>query len=296
MNPLPNPVPDQHALRARTLVEALPYLQRFRGATFVIKYGGAAMKDEALADSFARDITLLQHVGMRPVVVHGGGPEVSRTMERLGLESRFVAGHRVTDAETAEVVEMVLCGKVNKSLVARLVRAGAQAVGLSGTDAGLLRVSRHTPEGRDIGQVGTPESVNTDILRTLLEAGNLPVIAPTADGPGGTTHNVNADLVAGAVAAALGAEKLLYLTDVPGLLKDGKLLTRLVPSQARACLEDGTATGGMRPKLEASLSALEAGVNRVHLIDGRVEHAMLLEILTDSGCGTLLCRDGEVVG
>ena len=284
---------DSETLRARVLVEALPYLQRFRGAIIVVKYGGAAMTEERLADSFARDLTLLQHVGMRPVVVHGGGPAVSRTMERLGLEPKFVGGHRVTCPETAEVAEMVLCGKVNKALVARLVRAGAGAVGLSGTDGGLLRVRRHAPEGQDIGLVGHPEAVDPSVLLTLLEAGHLPVVAPTADGPGGTTHNVNADLVAGAIASALGARKLIYLTDVPGLLVGGEPVSCLKPAEARALLEDGTASGGMRPKLEASLDALEAGVPRVHMVDGRVEHALLLEILTDRGCGTLLCAEGE---
>lgn len=289
--PISSPVPGDLATRARTLVEALPYLRRFRGAIIVVKYGGAAMTRDSLADSFARDVTLLQHVGIHPVVVHGGGPAVSGTMERLGLEPRFVGGHRVTDAATAEVVEMVLCGKVNKNLVARLVRAGSQAVGLSGTDAGLLRVRRHAPDGVDIGQVGTPDEVDPSVLHTLLNAGHLPVIAPTADGPGEAVHNVNADLVAGAVASALGAAKLVYLSDVAGVLRDGRLVSRMNPSEAQAMLDDGTASGGMRPKLEAALAALEGGVPRVHLVDGRVEHALLVEILTDAGCGTLLSAD-----
>lgn len=291
MTHAPLPIPEPTAARARVLVEALPYLRRFRGAVLVVKYGGSAMKEEALADSFARDVTLLHHVGMRPVVVHGGGPEVSRTMARLGLESRFVAGHRVTDEATAEVVEMVLCGKVNKALVARLVRAGSRAVGLSGTDAGLLRVRRHAPGGQDIGLVGTPEAVDPSVLETLLSGGYVPVIAPTADGPGGTTHNVNADLVAGAVASALDAEKLLYLTDVPGLMDGGDLIPVIGPERARRLIEDGTASGGMRPKMEAALAALDSGVRSVHLMDGRIEHALLLEVLTDEGCGTLMRND-----
>jgi len=292
MSGLPQTAQSAASLRARVLVEALPYLRRFRGAVMVVKYGGAAMKDASLADSFARDVTLLQHVGMRPVVVHGGGPEVSRIMERLGLEPRFVDGHRVTCEATAEVAEMVLCGKVNKGLVARLVRSGARAVGLSGTDAGLLEVSRHAPGGQDIGLVGRPEAVDPALILTLLDAGYLPVVAPTADGPGHATHNVNADLVAGALASALRAEKLIYLTDVPGLMAGGTVVPSLDPVRARALLENGTVSGGMRPKMEAALAALEAGVARVHLVDGRVEHALLLEVLTDCGCGTLL-QDGE---
>ena len=293
MSLVSRPIPGDAALRARTLVEALPYLRKYRGAILVVKYGGSAMQSEDLADSFAQDVTLLQHVGMQPVVVHGGGPEISRTMERLGLAQTFVNGHRVTSEETAEVAEMVLCGKVNKKLVARLVRAGSRAVGLSGTDAGLLKVSRHAPEGQDIGLVGKPEQVNPEVLHTLLKAGYLPVIAPTAEGPGDTTYNVNADLVAGALATALGAEKLIYLSDVPGLMDGDRLVSVVSPEQAAGFLDNGIAAGGMRPKLEAALAAHRTGVPRVHLVDGRVEHALLLEILTDQGCGTLLCNAAQ---
>ena len=276
------------AAKAAVLIEALPYLRRFRGATVVIKYGGAAMSEPALRDSFAEDVTLLEHVGLHPVVVHGGGPELTDTLRRLGIESQFVDGHRVTDAETADIAQMVLCGRVNKELVARLVRAGARAVGLSGTDAGLLRVRRLAPEGRDIGFVGTPESVDHAVLQALLERGFLPVVAPTADGPGGQVYNVNADLVAAAVAAALRAEKLVYLSDVPGLVLGGAIAERIAPADVRRALASGEATGGMRPKLEAALDAIATGVKRVHLVDGRVAHALLLEVFTRKGVGTLI--------
>ncbi len=276
------------ARRAETLVEALPYLQAFRGALVVIKYGGAAMDEGPLADSWARDVVLLEHVGLRPLVVHGGGPALTRTMARMGIETAFVDGHRVTDADSAVVAEMVLSGRINKEVVSRLNRAGGRAVGLSGTDAGMLRVRRHRPGGVDIGFVGAIEAVDTQPLRLLLEAGYIPVLSSTAADGSGQPHNINADLVAGAVAAAMGATKLIFLSDVPGVLVDGALCPTLSPATARELLADGRAGGGMRPKLEAGLQALDAGVPRVHLVDGRLPHALLLELLTDTGVGTLL--------
>jgi len=281
------------AARARVLVEALPYLRRFRDAVVVIKYGGAAMGDGALADAWARDVVLLEHVGIKPLVVHGGGPALTRMMERLGIESRFVDGHRMTTAESAELAEMVLSGRINKEVVSRLNRAGARAIGLSGTDASMLRVRRHQPGGQDIGFVGEVERVDAAPLRLLLDQGYTPVLSSTAADASGQPHNINADLVAGAVAAALQATKLVFLSDVPGVLVDGKPVDVLESSKARSLLASGTATGGMMPKIEAALAALEAGVPRVHMVDGRLPHALLLEIFTDRGAGTLVLPDGD---
>jgi acetylglutamate kinase len=274
--------------RAKILTEALPYLQQFRGALIVVKYGGAAMVDDGLADSWARDVVLLEHGGLRPVIVHGGGPALTRTMKRMGIQTEFVDGHRITDAESAEVAEMVLSGRVNKQVVSRLHRAGGRAVGLSGTDAAMLRVRRHRPSGRDIGFVGLVEAVDTTPLRLLLESDYLPVLSSTAADSDGQPHNINADLVAGAVAAAMGATKLLFLSDIPGVLVDGSLRRKLSENEARELLATGGASGGMLPKLNAALEALEAGVPQVHIIDGRQPHSLLLEILTDRGVGTLL--------
>jgi acetylglutamate kinase len=279
------------AARAEVLIEALPYLQRFRGALIVVKYGGAAMVEDSLADSWARDVVLLEHVGLRPVIVHGGGPALTRTMERMGIETRFVDGHRVTDAESAEVAEMVLSGRINKQVVSRLQRAGGRAVGLSGTDASMLRVRRHRPSGRDIGFVGLVEAVDTEPLRLLLESDYLPVLSSTAADADGQPHNINADLVAGAIAAAMNASKLLFLSDIPGILVDGVLQRRLSASRARGLVDGGAASGGMLPKLTAAFDALDAGVPQVHIIDGRQPHSLLLEILTDRGVGTLLHAD-----
>lgn len=284
---------DLIALRADVLAQALPYLQQYRDEIIVVKYGGAAMGDDALADAWARDVVLLEHVGLRPVVVHGGGPALTRTLQRMGIETTFVDGQRVTSAEGAQIAEMVLSGRINKEVVSRLNRAGARAVGLSGTDAGLLRVRRHLPGGRDIGFVGEVEKVDTAALLLLLENGYIPVLSSTAADAAGQPHNINADLVAGAVAAALQARKLIFLSDVPGVLVDGELKVSLSASAARAVLDSGRATGGMMPKLQAALSALASGVPRVHLVDGRLPHALLLEILTDQGAGTLVVPDPE---
>lgn len=281
------------AQRAEVLMEALPYLREFRDALVVVKYGGAAMVDDALADSWARDVVLLEHVGLRPLVVHGGGPALTRIMKRMGIETRFVDGHRVTDAESAEVAVMVLSGRINNEVVSRLNRAGGQAVGLSGTDAGMLRVRRHRPGGQDIGFVGQVDAVNTKPLRLLLEETYIPVLSSTAADGEGQPHNINADLVAGAIAGAMSARKLLFLSDTPGVLVEERLQPVLSASESRALLDEGLATGGMMPKLEAGLAALKAGVPRVHLVDGRQPHALLLEILTDRGVGTLLVSDGD---
>lgn len=274
--------------KAAVLVEALPYLKKFHDATVVIKYGGAAMIDPNLRRSFARDITLLIHLGLHPIIVHGGGPELTRMLDRLGIETGFVDGHRVTDAASAEIAQMVLAGSVNKELVAHFVAAGAKAVGLCGADAGLLTVTKHTPNGADIGFVGVPQRVDTKLLKMLASNGFLPVVSPTTVGADGHIYNVNADLVAAAIAAALPAEKLIYLSDVPGLLRKGDVVHRISSADVRAMLDSGEASGGMRPKLTAALDALGAGVSRVHLIDGRVEHAVLLEVFTDHGVGTLI--------
>jgi len=279
-------------VRAGILLEALPYLERFRGAIVVIKYGGASMVDPALARSWAREVVLLEHVGIHPIVVHGGGPALTKTLARMGLETTFVDGHRVTTAESAEVAEMVLSGRVNKQVVSLLNRAGAKAVGLSGTDAGMVRVARHRPDGRDIGFVGLVEEVNPAPLRLLVDQGYVPVLSSTAADATGQPYNINADLVAGAVAQAVGATKLIFLTDVPGIRHEGRLVRRTTPAGARRMLESGVAEGGMLPKLEAALTALEAGVQRVHLVDGTRPHAILLEIFTDDGVGTLIAHDG----
>jgi acetylglutamate kinase len=284
---------DLIALRADVLAQALPYLQQYRDEIIVVKYGGAAMGDDALADAWARDVVLLEHVGLRPVVVHGGGPALTKTLQRMGIETTFVDGQRVTSAEGAQIAEMVLSGRINKEVVSRLNRAGARAIGLSGTDAGLLRVRRHLPGGRDIGFVGEVEKVDTAALLLLLGNGYIPVLSSTAADASGQPHNINADLVAGAVAAALQARKLIFLSDVPGVLVHGELKVSLSASAARAVLDSGQATGGMMPKLQAALSALASGVPRVHLVDGRLPHALLLEILTDQGAGTLVVPDEE---
>jgi acetylglutamate kinase len=277
-----------------TLLEAMPYIQRFSGATIVIKYGGAAMTSRRLQEEFARDVVLLQLVGMRPIVVHGGGPQVSRMMERLGMDPKFVRGHRVTDAETMEVARMVLVGQVNKDLVGLIHRHGGTAVGLSGEDGQLLvaePLAHHDEEGRpvDIGLVGRIRRVNITVLE-LLSTGVIPVLASIGADEAGQAYNINADTVAGALAAALGAEKLLLLTDVPGVLTPEGAGERVIDEcdlDALAELESaGAVGGGMVPKLAAVRTALEAGVRSAHIVDGRADHALLLEVLTDAGCGT----------
>ncbi len=273
-------------------VEAAPGgpLRALRGRVIVVKLGGAAMGDAGLAASWARDVVLLRGAGVGVVVVHGGGPALTRTLRRMGIASHFEDGHRVTTAEAAEVAEMVLSGRINKEVVSLLNRAGGRAFGLSGTDAGVVRVRPYRPGGRDLGFVGEVEAVETSPLSLLLGHDYLPVLSSTAADAAGRPHNINADLVAGAVAAALRAARLVFLSDVPGVLVRGALAPVLCASRARELLADRVATGGMRPKLEAALSALQAGVPRVHLCDGRRPHA-LLAALGDRADGTVLVPD-----
>jgi acetylglutamate kinase len=276
--------------KARVLVEALPYMRAFRDKTIVIKYGGAAMVDDALKESFATDVTLLRFIGLRPVIVHGGGPQIGQMLERLGKRSRFVGGMRVTDAETMEVVEMVLGGRVNAEIVSLISQAGGRAVGLTGKDCGLMRVvPMKGAEGEDLGQVGAPERVDPGILSTMTQNGFIPVVAPIGVDDTGATYNVNADVAAAAIAGSLAAEKVILLTDVEGVLDaDGKLRAQLTASETRAAIDDGSVRGGMIPKLECCVRALAEGVRAAHIVDGRVPHALLLEIFTDGGVGTLV--------
>lgn len=279
---------------ARVLTEALPYIRRFAGKTVVIKYGGNAMVDETLKNGFARDIVLMKLVGINPVVVHGGGPQIGQLLARIGKESRFVEGMRVTDAETMDVVEMVLGGLVNQQIVELINRHGGRAVGLSGKDGGLIRARRMTLHRgevgeMDIGQVGEVERIEPGIVNLLDQADFIPVIAPIGVGEDGCSYNINADLVAGKVAEVIGAEKLMLLTNTPGVLdRDGRLLTGLSPAQVEALIADGTIYGGMLPKIACALSAVQNGVGASHIVDGRVEHAVLLELFTDEGVGTLI--------
>ena len=278
--------------RAEVLIEALPYIRAFQGKTLVIKYGGAAMEQVDLKEQFAKDVLLLRLVGIRPVIVHGGGPQIGALMKRLGKEPRFVGGMRVTDEETVQIVEMVLVGKINKEIVGLINLHGGRAVGLSGKDASLLRARKRLhrlPDGTtvDIGLVGEVEAVNPEPIRLLEENGFIPVIAPVGVGEGGETYNINADLVAGDVAAALFAEKLIHLTDVTGINgEDGRLISTLTKRDAERLIKAGIIDGGMLPKVESSLRALTGGAQKAHIIDGRVPHAILLEVLTKSGIGT----------
>ncbi|HSD34218.1 MAG TPA: acetylglutamate kinase [Alphaproteobacteria bacterium] len=293
----------KHWLRtARTLTEALPYMRRYAGKTFVIKYGGHAMGDAELAEIFARDIVLLKQVGIHPVVVHGGGPQIGRMLERLKIKSEFVDGLRVTDAETVEIVEMVLSGTINKEIVAAISAAGGTAVGLSGKDGHLVQAkkltrSRRDPDSNiervlDLGYVGEPTEVNAAMLARLEQGGMIPVIAPIGAGPEGETFNINADTVAGAVAAATKATRLLLLTDVTGVLdKERNLIPELTVSRARELMADGTIAGGMIPKVETCIEAIAGGLEAAVILDGRVPHALLLEIFTNHGVGTLIRRD-----
>jgi acetylglutamate kinase len=285
--------------KAETLVEALPYLQRYEGRTFVVKYGGHAMGDPDLAHDFAQDVVLLKAVGINPVVVHGGGPQIGNMLKTLGVESRFIDGLRVTDKKTAEVAEMVLCGSINKELVGWIAGAGGKAIGISGKDGGLVTASKVTRTAKDpdsqieqvidLGFVGEPETIDTKVIETIVAAGMIPVIAPIAPGADGQTYNVNADTMAGAIAAALGAARLFLLTDVTGVLdKSGNLLTDLTPADIGRLQQDGTISGGMIPKLETCVHAVEAGCEAAVVLDGRVGHAMLLEVFTSKGAGTLI--------
>jgi acetylglutamate kinase len=291
-------------LTARVLIEALPYIRRFADKTIVIKYGGHAMVDEQLKNGFAQDIVLLKYIGFNPVVVHGGGPQIGQYLKRLNIESHFVSGMRVTDGETMDVVEMVLVGKVNKEIVALVNHHGGRAVGLSGKDGGLIRAHKMKlvrqegdlpPEIIDIGQVGEVERIDKDVL-TILEKGNfIPIIAPVGVGDMGETYNINADLVAGHVAAALKAEKLILLTDVEGVLdKEGKLISSIGVGEIDGLKNEGVIKGGMLPKIDCCAQALARGVGKAHILDGRKPHAVLLEIFTRRGIGTqVVAGEGE---
>ncbi|HEY7658945.1 MAG TPA: acetylglutamate kinase [Burkholderiales bacterium] len=284
--------------RAKILAEALPYIQRFHGKTIVIKYGGNAMTEEKLKKGFARDVVLLKLVGMNPVVVHGGGPQIDDLLKQLGKKGEFVSGMRVTDAATMDVVEMVLGGQVNKEIVSLINQHGGRAVGLTGKDGGLIRAKKLLVRGEagsdeliDIGQVGEVESIDPEIVHRLHTHDFIPVIAPLGVGKKGETYNINADLVAGKVAEILKAEKLIVLTNTPGVLdRNGNLLTGLTAKKIDELFADGTISGGMLPKISSALDAVKNGVNTCHIIDGRVEHALLLEVLTDEGVGTLIKR------
>ena len=284
------------ATKAQILAEALPYIRRFHGKTIVIKYGGNAMTDVKLQEHFAHDVVLLKLVGMNPVVVHGGGPQIDEWLKKVGKKGEFVQGMRVTDAETMDVVEMVLGGQVNKDIVNLINKHGGHAVGLTGADGGLIRARKLMMRGPgdsgdliDIGQVGEVDSIDPGIVKLLLTQDFIPVIAPVGVGAKGESFNINADLVAGKVAEILRAEKLVVLTNTPGVLdKDGKLLTGLTAKKIDALFADGTIHGGMLPKIASMLDAVRAGVNTCHIIDGRVEHALLLEILTNEGVGTAI--------
>jgi acetylglutamate kinase len=296
-----NPVADIEAWlqKATTLSEALPYMRSYSGKTFVIKYGGHAMGDDELAALFARDIVLLKHVGINPIVVHGGGPQIGSMLERLKIKSSFIDGLRVTDRETVDIVEMVLSGSINKQVTAAINAAGGTAVGLSGKDGGLIRASKLRQRERktdsniekvlDLGFVGEPTLINADMLAALQRSDIMPVIAPIGIGDGGETYNINADTVAGAVAAAVGAARLIMLTDVAGVLdKSGELLPEMAAGRARSLIKNGTISGGMIPKVETCLDAVDKGVDAAVILDGRIPHALLLEIFTESGVGTLI--------
>jgi acetylglutamate kinase len=284
----------QAADKARVLAEALPYIQRFHGKTIVVKFGGNAMSDELLKASFAHDVVLLKLVGMNPVVVHGGGPQIEAALARVGKKGEFVQGMRVTDAETMDVVEMVLGGQVNKEVVELINQAGGKAVGLTGQDGGFIRAKKLLIETKDngtvdIGQVGEIDAIDPAVISVLEHGGFIPVVAPIGTGADGTTYNINADLVAGKLAEILRAEKLIVLTNTPGVLdKSGKLLTGLTPRKIDDLVAKGVISGGMLPKIGSVLDAARAGVKSCHIIDGRVPHALLLEVLTDEGVGTVI--------
>lgn len=292
---------DTRLERARVLSEALPFMQRYDKRTVVVKYGGHAMGDEALGAEFARDIVMLKQAGINPIVVHGGGPQIGAMLKRLGIKSEFSGGLRITDKATVEIVEMVLAGSINKQIVAQLNQAGGRAVGLCGKDGNLIVARKveqkiHDPESNiekilDLGFVGEPVKINPEILQVIQKSDIIPVIAPVGVSEDGHTYNINADTAAGAIAAAMGAARLLLLTDVSGVLdKHGKLVEALTLDEAKALMTDGTISGGMIPKLETCIEAVEGGVEAVVILDGRVRHAVLLELFTEHGAGTLIQR------
>jgi acetylglutamate kinase len=291
--------PSSASDKAKILAEALPYIRRFHGKTIVIKYGGNAMIEENLKQGFARDVVLLKLVGMNPVIVHGGGPQINDMLKRVGKQGEFIQGMRVTDAETMEVVEMVLGGLVNKEIVNLINHHGGLAVGLTGKDGGFIRAKKMLIQDRervdqllDIGQVGEIESIDPALIELLETRDFIPVIAPIGVGKNGESYNINADLVAGELARVINAEKLVLLTNTPGVLdKDGNLLTGLTAAKVDELINDGTISGGMIPKIGSAIEAVKRGVKSCHIIDGRVEHGLLLEVLTDEGVGTLIRAD-----
>ena len=278
--------------QAEILLQALPYIRQYYGKTVVIKYGGNAMTDESLKASVTKDIVLLRYVGMQPVVVHGGGPEITELMQKMGKEPNFIGGLRVTDAETMEIVEMVLAGKTNKSIVSLINSQGGKAVGLSGKDANLLVAEKAMPGGVDLGQVGEIVRINTEIVQTLISQSYIPVIASVAVGEQGESYNVNADHVAGELAGVLNAAKLIVLTDVQGVYRDfsdkSSLISELSAGEAQRLIESGNIDKGMIPKVESCVTAVQAGVEKAHIIDGTIPHALLMEIFTDKGIGTMI--------
>jgi acetylglutamate kinase len=289
-------------IRAEILLEALPYIQKFHQKIIVIKYGGAAMKDLKLRESFAQDVVLLKFIGIHPVIVHGGGPKINHLLEKLNISSQFIDGHRITDEATMEVVEMVLSGYVNKEIVSLIQRQGGKAIGISGKDANLalakpLLLKKEDEQGNfkeiSLGQVGTIEKIHPEILIDLIKDGYIPVIAPVSPNKEGKSLNINADTMAGAIASALKAEKLILLTDTPGILHNNTVLTRLTPTRIRELIREGIITGGMIPKVNCCLEALEKGVHRTHIIDGRVEHSLLIELFSYEGIGTMISFDSE---
>jgi len=286
------------AIKARVLAESLPYIRRFSGSIIVIKYGGNAMTEPALKEGFARDVVLLKLIGLHPVIVHGGGPQINEMLEKVGKKGEFVQGMRVTDGETMDIVEMVLGGHVNKEIVSLINLQGGRAVGVTGRDNHFIKAKKllvDTPEraGVDIGQVGTVESIDVRLIEGLIERGCIPVVAPIGVGAKGEAFNINADLVAGKLAEELNAEKLLMMTNIPGVLdKEGKLLTTLTPSRIDELIEDGTLYGGMLPKIASAVEAAKSGVKATHIIDGRVPNALLLEVLTDDGVGSMILGEG----
>ena len=292
---------DTSATTAQVLTEALPYIQKFHGPTVVIKYGGNAMIDEQLKNNFARDVVLMKLVGINPIIVHGGGPQIGDLLNKLGIESKFVSGMRITDADTMDVVQMVLGGLVNKEIVSLINTHGGRAVGITGKDGGLLKarklsaqtVDEDTEESVDIGQVGEITEVNVDVLETLTESQFIPIIAPIGVGEDGESYNINADIVAGKVAEAMSASKLVLLTNTPGILDaEQKTLSGLSKTDVESLISNGIINEGMLPKVDCALSAVSSGVSSVQIIDGRVPHALLLEIFTDSGVGTQILADG----
>lgn len=298
----PLKTPDEWQKKAATLSEALPYMRRFSGETFVVKYGGHAMGNLELAQKFARDIVLLKQVGINPVVVHGGGPQIGQMLSRLGIKSDFVDGLRVTDAATVEVVEMVLAGSINKQIVDLINEAGGSAIGISGKDGKLMTARKLTRTQRDpdsniervldLGFVGEPSHVNPGVVEEFLESHYIPVIAPTGVGEDGATYNINADTAAGAIAAAMNACKLMMLTDVPGILnKEGELISELTCAEAQKLMKDGTITGGMIPKVETCMDAIRGNTQSAHILDGRLAHVLLIETFTAHGAGTMVLAD-----